>query len=437
MIPPITSSDAEPPHATVEPLFAHNTTLWLRVWLAIQAAGIGVATYVIVDGAGGVAPMLRSPDAAPAIAALFLLVVYHVVGVRAHAWILGRRWAVLLFVPVGWAVVLYAIGVHGAFAPLLMGAIVQGFIFLPFAWAVTILALVTAGTAGLIITVGEPAGGTATVLKRTGGVIAAGVMIGTVLLYIHRVNREAVLRARLLRQLHDAQRDLAEHAREAGVQDERQRFARDIHDTLAQGFTSVIKHLEAIELSLDASATENNGARDRVRQHLAHAQTVSRSSVDEIRRLVWALRPTPLDGSTLSEALARVVGQWSGANAVPATFDSDALPALQPDADVIFLRATQEALSNVARHAGATTVGVSLRSVDGLALLTVEDDGRGFAHTDAPGVEGLGLSGMRERVRRFGGHLMIESTPGRGTSLSVAIPLVSIAAARDAGRAEA
>src|SRR5205085_5369736 len=98
-----------------------------------------------------------------------------------------------------------------------------------------------------------------------------------------------------------------------------------------------------------------------------------------------------------------------------------------PGADVIVLRATQEALSNVARHARATCVTAGISAVDGLVLLTVEDDGRGFAQADSLGAEKLGLSGMRERVRRFGGHVMIESEPGSGTSLTVALPLASIA----------
>ena len=430
------SDDAQPKPTIVEPLFAYNTRLWLRVWVATQAAATVVAMYSIIDGAGGASRIRSSPDAGAVITAALLLAVYHVIGLRAHGWILHRRWAVLLFVPVGWAVVLYAIAIHGAFAPLLLGAILQGFIFLPFTWAVTILALVTAGSAGIILSVSEE-NGTAATLKGAGGIVAAGIMIGTVLLYIHLVNREAVLRARLLRQLGDAQRDLAERARDAGVQEERQRFARDIHDTLAQGFTSVIKHLEAIELSLGAVTAESDGSRDRMRKHLMHAQAVSRSSLDEIRRLIWALRPAQLNDSALPDALGRVVAQWGSANGIAATFHCDDLPALQPDADVIFLRATQESLSNVARHARAAHVAVSLKNIDGLALLTIEDDGSGFVHAESSGIEGQGLSGMRERVRKCGGHLMIESTPGQGTSLSVAIPLSSITATHDAGRARA
>jgi len=231
----------------------------------------------------------------------------------------------------------------------------------------------------------------------------------------------------LLRQLDDAQRDLADRAREAGVQEERQRLARDIHDTLAQGFTSVIKHLEAVALNF--AAAEASRTRDVVqnaRPHLAHATNVSRESLEELRRLVWALRPQQLSEATLGAALQRIVAQWGEANGVNATCEVASMPPLQPDADVIFLRATQEALSNVAKHAAATTVSVTLHAVDGLALLSIDDDGRGFADSDVQRDGKFGLAGMRERVRRFGGHVLVESTVGGGTSVTVAMPLAAI-----------
>jgi signal transduction histidine kinase len=227
----------------------------------------------------------------------------------------------------------------------------------------------------------------------------------------------------LLRQLDEAQRDLAERAKEAGVQEERQRLARDIHDTLAQGFASVIRHLEAVELSF---AQGNGNAMQNAAPHLAHAQAVSRSSLEEIRRLVWALQPPQLAEATLGAALERIVAHWSEANGLPATCNIETLPPLQPDADVIFLRATQESLSNVARHAHATRVSVALHCVDGLVLLSVEDDGRGLADVDLAGSGKMGIAGMRERVRRFGGHVLIEGSAGTGTSVTVALPLATI-----------
>ncbi|MEP6991656.1 MAG: sensor histidine kinase [bacterium] len=420
------------PHPSIEPLFAHNARLWLRIWVVTQAAAIVVALYVSVDGAGGIAPLLASPRFARLVAIVFALVAYHAAGYLAHGWILRRTWALLLYVPISWVLIVFALGINGAFSLLLLGAIIEGFIFLPFNWAAALLAIAVVTI--IVLTARQSRVDTPTLrLMRAGIVLATGVMIGTVLLYIHRANREAALRTRLLAQLDAAQRDLADRARSAGVLEERQRFARDIHDTLAQGFASVIRHLEAVELSLGESGTapaaEHDAARlARVMPHLRHAQEVSRSSLGEIRHLVHALRPAELEESHLAAAIERYVTGWGASNTIRTTSTLETLPALQPDADVIFLRATQEALSNVARHAHAQNVSVSIGCVDGLVLLTVEDDGCGFAQADSVGAEQLGLSGMRERVRRFGGHLLVDSALGTGTSLTVALPLSAVAA---------
>jgi signal transduction histidine kinase len=408
----------------VEPLFAHAARLWLRVWGATQAVAIVAASVVVLDRAGGLGAFLRAPGVGRALLVLAALVAYHVVGLLAYDRILRHRWSVMLFVPLGWALVLLAPGAIGpAFALLMVGAVIQGFVFLPFSWAVATLAVTVVTILGTVTTHARERA-TSVVLTQVVGVLSTGIMIGTVMLYIHRANRDAAIRTRLLAQLDAAQRDLAERAREAGAQEERQRLARDIHDTLAQGFTSVIKHLEAVELSFAGAEVPNDVMRGAL-PHLAHAQAVSRESLAEIRRLVWALRPAPLAEAPLAAAVARIVKRWGEANGVAATCALDPLPPLRPEADVVFLRATQESLSNVARHAGASRVAVTMHCVDGLALLTVEDDGRGFAESDESA--GVGLAGMRERVRRFGGHVLIESAPGAGTSVTVALPLAEVA----------
>ena len=423
---------------SIEPLFAHNARLWLRVWVTTQAAALTVATLVATDRSGRVAALLPTPPLARFGIVIALVVAYHVAGLLAYAWIMRRTWAVLLYVPLCWCLVGFAMNTSGAYGLLVLGAILQGFIFLPFAWAaVTLGIVVSALTLGIAIRGARAA--PSVLLAQVGGIVATGIMIGTVLLYIHRANREAALRAELLRRLDAAQRDLAERSRDAGILEERQRLSRDIHDTLAQAFASVIKHLEAAELALgagDAAGDAKGAPLQRIMPHLAHAQAVSRASFADIRHLVLALRPAELTNATLASALGRIVTQWSESSGVAATFTSDPFPPLRPDADVIFLRATQESLSNVARHADASCVSISLSCVDGLALLTVEDDGRGFAHAETFGHEKLGLSGMRERVRRFGGKLMIESTMSAGTSLTVAMPLEAIGEAASTGRAE-
>ena len=412
----------------LEPLFAYNERLWLRVWASTQAVALAVACYVMVDSAGGIRAFLASPHAIRSIATVALIITYHVVGIRAYAWIIRRAWAVSLFVPLGWVIIVASVTAHGTFGTLMLGAILQGFIFLPFTWAIGVLALVVLLTATLVVVRGpSPAQGPSLTVARVVGLLATGITFGTVMLYIHRVNRDSAIRNRLLRELDEAQRDLAERSREAGVQEERQRLARDIHDTLAQGFASVIKHLEAVELSFAAPRAEPADVIRGALPHLTNAQAVSRASLGEIRRLVWALRPPQLVETTLSAAIDRIVTQWSETNGIAATCVIANLPALQPDADVIFLRATQEALSNVARHAHASRVAVAMHCVDELVMLSVEDDGRGIVEAETLGAGKVGIAGMRERVRPFGGRVLIENGSDSGTSLVVALPLAAVA----------
>ena len=197
---------------------------------------------------------LEAPAATRVTGLVLLLVAYHIVGFLAYPWILRRRWAVSLYVPLGWAVIIGALATSPAFSLLILGAILQGFIFLPFWWGIGTLALVVAMSLfEVLVQSATHAWGPSLTLARMVGLVATGLTVGTVMLYIHRSNRDAAIRSRLLRRLDEAQRDLAERSRESGVQEERQRLARDIHDTLAQGFTSVIKHLEAIELSLGSA----------------------------------------------------------------------------------------------------------------------------------------------------------------------------------------
>jgi signal transduction histidine kinase len=230
----------------------------------------------------------------------------------------------------------------------------------------------------------------------------------------------------LLDELQAAHRQLQAHTErieELTVVEERQRLAREIHDTLAQGFTSIVMHLEAAEGVLpDEPAT--------VRQHLDRARRTARGSLDQARRLVWALRPEYLERASLPEALTRVVAQWereSGIAAVMTTTGS-AVP-LPLQVEVALLRATQEALTNVRRHAQANQVTVTLSYMDDLIALDVQDDGVGFdfAQIHAPPVTetvgGFGLTAMRERVEGLGGALLVESAPNEGATLVIEIPL--------------
>ncbi|MEV6491754.1 histidine kinase, partial [Actinoplanes sp. NPDC051633] len=164
---------------------------------------------------------------------------------------------------------------------------------------------------------------------------------------------------------------LLTQAREAGMLDERQRMAGEIHDVLAQGLTGIVTQLEAA----DAAAARPD---DRAR-HLDRARTLARDSLTEARRSVQALRPQPLAEAALPDALADVVDGWSKLHGVPVEMITTGTPqVLRPEIETTLLRTAQEALANVARHAEATRVALTLSYMEDLVTLDERDDAARF-----------------------------------------------------------
>lgn len=209
---------------------------------------------------------------------------------------------------------------------------------------------------------------------------------------------------------------LVAQAREAGVLDERQRMAREIHDTIAQGLTGVITQLEAMRQSW--------GDDELMRRHLDTASDLARTSLTEARRSVEAIRPTQLEAIRLPEALAGVVERWSAVTDVPVTITTTGVVRQLPtDVEVTLLRACQESLANIARHASATRAALTLSYMDDWVSLDARDDGVGFDTELPAGNEHYGLAAMRQRVEALGGNLHVESSPGNGTAVSIHIPV--------------
>ncbi|MBF8185030.1 sensor histidine kinase [Nonomuraea sp. K274] len=205
----------------------------------------------------------------------------------------------------------------------------------------------------------------------------------------------------------------SEQSHVVGVLEERARLAREIHDTLAQGFSGIIAQLEAAEQGIDD--------REAVRRRIALAKRLARDSLNEARRSVDALRPEPLERDSLDRALGTVAGRWSGATGVPVTVSVHGLPRPLPaEAETTILRAAQESLANVARHASARHVALTLSYMDDEVTLDVLDDGVGFDGMSTGG--GYGLTAMGERAARSGGSVTVESTPGEGTAVCLTIP---------------
>ena len=214
-------------------------------------------------------------------------------------------------------------------------------------------------------------------------------------------------------------RQLLVQAREGGTLDERRRMAREIHDTLAQGLTGIVTQLQAA----DQAASRTPGEPTGWRRHVDAATRLARESLAEARRSVDALRPEPLEGCRLSEALAGVAERWSALNGIPAqvTSTGTARP-IDPEVEFALLRAAQEALANVARHAHATRVGLTVSYMENEVALDVRDDGVGF--DPAQPEHGFGLVAMRQRIAALSGTLQVESEPGGGTAISACVPTV-------------
>jgi len=211
---------------------------------------------------------------------------------------------------------------------------------------------------------------------------------------------------------------LSSQSRQGAVLDERNRMARDIHDTLAQGFTSVIAQLEAARGAFSLRKTNLASS------HVDRAAELARYGLQEARRSVQALRPQALEAQPLAGALEELIQQMTTGTTLRSTFTvAGELGALPSDWETHLLRIGQEALSNALRHAQATQFEGRLQGAATELRLTLRDNGRGFNPSNRG--EGLGLRGIQERTQAMGGRSMIESTPGEGTTVTIVLPLNS------------
>lgn len=226
-------------------------------------------------------------------------------------------------------------------------------------------------------------------------------------IWITRVIRQSEERAGLIVELESSRAEVARLSHEAGVAAERTRLAGEIHDTLAQGFTSIITLLQAADPAL-------------ADERLALAVRTARENLAESRALVAALAPSALGSGSLQDAVRRQAARMSEETGTTASFRTSGEPRPLPTAvEVVLLRAAQEALTNVRRHARAHEVGVLLAYGEESVRLVVRDDGCGFA----PGrSRGFGLEGMQARAGQVGGTLAVRSVPGTGTTIELEVP---------------
>ncbi|UNK70841.1 sensor histidine kinase [Microbacterium sp. H1-D42] len=255
-----------------------------------------------------------------------------------------------------------------------------------------------------------------------GGVFAFGISRGYLQLLKDAAERE-ILVASLTRAQHEMaelQDELAHAQRQSGAIAERTRISRDIHDTIAQGLSS-------IRLLAHAGAARTDDA-DAVRT-LGQVEKLAGDSLADVRRIVESLAPAELEDDALTAALQRMLDRAHDEAGLQAELHiDDTLPILSTEVEVALLRIAQSGLANVRLHAGATRVVMSLIDADDVVRLDIIDDGAGFDlaawESDAgAGASSYGLRFMRARLRELGGGLDIESTPGEGTAISAHLPL--------------
>ena len=256
-----------------------------------------------------------------------------------------------------------------------------------------------------------------------GPVLGAAVAVATVLGY-QALYRESEQRRSLIEELTAARADLAAADHHAGVLAERERLAREIHDTLAQGLSSIQLLLRAAQRSRPGAA---DPAADPAAGYVERARQTAQDNLAEARRFVAALTPPDLADSSLPAALERLCATTTERSGLTAHFHLAGTPTPLPAArEAALLRIAQSAVANTVRHARAARVEVTLSYMDSEVALDIVDDGVGFepAAAGAPTAEdgGFGLATMRARAGALGGRLTVESAPGAGTAIAVLLP---------------
>ena len=241
------------------------------------------------------------------------------------------------------------------------------------------------------------------------GLLIISTIIGA---FISSIIIQSTDRQRLIDDLTRSRANLMKVEREAGRLTERQRLARDIHDTLAQHFTSIIMHLSA--------AKHSNF--ETVQTQVQQAEEAAREGLDEIRRIVWDMQPEQIEKASLIEAVEELAARWSDANSVQVKMKVTGTPrSLTSSAETALLRISQEAMHNIHKHAQAKKVNITFSYMEDLFVMDIADDGLGFEPSKIK--NGFGMKTMRDRAEELSGTLTIESEQGIGTAIAVSIPI--------------
>lgn len=392
--------------AAVEPVAGRDA--WDRfnwVWTALFGFTLAVPTVISLTSPIPGRDKLLLVVVGAAFATLFVLVV-----ARHRQWWERRLGVLAVFWAVACAISAFLATLHESYIVLMYGLYPLMFATLGWWGMVPVV--------GLTAMMGWALGGWGSGSALVTNLFATAGLAALISVFISIIVRQSEQRRDAVNQLAATRAELAQTARRAGVMAERERLARELHDTVAQGFISVVTQLESAEQALDEQRPAE--ARDR----LETARRTARENLRELRATVRALRPDLLSDTPLPVALQRAASRWSSTSGVPVDVRvTGDIASLGPDTELVLLRTAQEALANVGRHARASRVVLSLSFLGDAVTLDVDDDGIGFdRHQPVGGDGGFGLISMRERVEAVGGELTVESSPGDGTCIAVSVP---------------
>ena len=378
---------------------------WDWVWHVTAYLALGVNVTLFLGESRAVDPMIFL-----GLSALLTLWYIPFISSPLTLWQDNPKRKVLYFI-LGW--ILWVGLIILSVESLLLAAMFYPLIFSRFIirWAIALATFQTLGLY-LVYVILYEAENWLPLLMVTLGFLIASTLIGA---FVASLIKQSVARQHLLDELTQTRARLLKSEREAGVLSERQRLAREIHDTLAQQFTSVIMHLAAARLN----------APDVIQTHVQQAEQTAREGLAEARRMIWDKPPGQLENASLVESIEGVAARWSVENDINVEMAVTGTPrTLDASMDVALLRISQEALHNIKKHARAQNVNITLSYMPDILVLDIADDGQGF--DTSVGRRGFGLQSMRERAEELGGDLTVESEPGKGTNIAVSIPKLDV-----------
>jgi len=386
-----------------------GTAISMRWW----DAGLAITVVVMV--------VLATTSSSGRVTASFVAVGLLVLTWFALARPVVRRAVALLSLPTVTAVAALVVvgGVTVAATPEL--AVVQAFL-MPLIWTllpgtrsaiVANVCLCVAISIGFVVSLGWSAEALATAATSEGLSLVFSIALGMWIITIAGVGVE---RGRLLDELREAQAELAARHRDAGTSTERERLAREIHDTIAQSLTGVVMLAQQTRGALAA------GDLTTTRERLDVIEAAAREALTEARTLVAATASTGPAGTDVAAALHRLGERFERESGIGITVDAVDVD-LPRDLQVVLVRCTQEALANVRKHSASTSARVTLTATDGTAVLVVSDDGTGF--DTAVASTGFGLDGLRERLELSGGRLDVSSDRD-GTVVTAQVPRAAV-----------